>query len=92
MPGVSAHLVPVLLEARLAITGGEVAGVVHHLQLAEDASARQYVHLHLFTTFTLNTTIELGYFVFKSVSKYSNIQTVVNFLVIPNYLNSRTEL
>ena len=37
-------------------------------------------------------TIELGYFLVKSVSKCSNIQTVVNFLVIPNYLNSRTEL
>ena len=47
VPGVSAHLVPVLLEAGLAVTGGEVSGVVHHLQLAEDASARQHVHLHL---------------------------------------------
>ena len=34
---------PVLLEAGLAL-GGEVASVVHHLQLPEDAPAGQDVH------------------------------------------------
>ena len=34
---------PVLLEAGLAL-GGEVAGVMHHLQLPEDAPAGQDVH------------------------------------------------
>ena len=37
------HLMPVLLEAGLAL-GGEVAGVMHHLQLPEDAPAGQDVH------------------------------------------------
>ena len=37
------YLVPVLLEAGLAL-GGEVAGVVHHLQLPEDAPAGEDVH------------------------------------------------
>ncbi len=37
------YLVPVLLEAGLAL-GREVPGVVHHLQLPEDAPAGQDVH------------------------------------------------
>ena len=37
------HLMPVLLEAGLAL-GGEVAGVMHHLKLPEYAAAGQDVH------------------------------------------------
>ena len=34
---------PILLKAGLAL-GGKVAGVMHHLQLPEDAPAGEYVH------------------------------------------------